>query len=148
MPFQIVYASRANQPMAAETLEKILVDARKGNAERGITGALLYTEQVFFQILEGDEKQVRQLMQSINDDSRHSAVKVIYETEVESPAFASWSMAYHTPSLEELKKWTGLPGSVTIEELIDKIHQHPQNVPQFLINILETLGEDYTDKGD
>jgi Sensors of blue-light using FAD len=141
MPYQIVYSSRATHPMSAESLKKILTDARIGNEKHHVTGALIFTEDVFFQILEGEENVVRQLMQSIKKDSRHASVKVFYEAEVDSPAFGSWSMAYLNPSNEEIKIWSGLKGTESIDELLSHIHSNPDAFPSFLINILEILGK-------
>lgn len=139
MAYQIVYSSRTTHPLSAKDLEKILEDARTGNKKRHITGVLLLTEDVFLQILEGEKSVVQALMQSIKADTRHSQVTVFYEADVDSPAFSSFSMAYLAPSTEELKAWLGFEGTETVDEILDHIHHDPQNVPQFLINILEIL---------
>ena len=84
MPHQIMYSSQATEPMTVTGLEAILTDARTGNEARNVTGALVYVDGVFFQILEGDEDVVRKLMKSIASDSRHRSVKVIYEADVDA----------------------------------------------------------------
>ncbi len=139
MTYQIVYSSRSTQPVTAQKLEEILADARVGNKKNNVTGALIFVDGVFLQILEGEEPVIRKLMSSINNDSRHEAVKVIYEAQVDAPAFGSWSMAYIAPSSEEVKAWSGFEGADNINAVVDHIHQHPHNVPEFLVNILDTL---------
>ena len=55
MPHQIMYSSQATKPMTVTGLEEILADARAGNEARNVTGALVYVDGVFFQIIEGDK---------------------------------------------------------------------------------------------
>ena len=102
MPYQIMYSSQATKPMTITGLKEILEDARTGNQARNVTGVLVYVDGVFFQILEGDKDIVRNLMASIASDSRHQSVKVFYEAEVDVQAFESWSMAYLSPTAEQM----------------------------------------------
>ncbi len=53
---QISYISTATKSMSQEDLEEILKTSRKNNAGSGITGMLLYMNNTFVQILEGEEK--------------------------------------------------------------------------------------------
>jgi Sensors of blue-light using FAD len=137
MPYQIMYSSQATEPMTVMGLEEILTDARAGNQARNVTGALIYVDGVFFQIIEGDKDVVRNLMASIASDSRHHSVKVFYEAEVDVRAFASWSMAYLSPTAEQMSKWAGLPGTATVEELLADINR----VPRILVNIMNALAQ-------
>jgi len=141
MPYQIMYSSQATESMAANGLEQILADARTGNEARGITGALVYVDGVFFQILEGEKDVVRNLMASIAHDSRHHSVKVFYEAEVETRVFHSWSMAYLNPTAEQMSAWAGLRGTDTIDELLADVHRDPHRVPKILVSVLKALAE-------
>lgn len=69
MPYQIMYSSQATEPMTMTDLENILADARAGKQARNVTGALVYVDGVFFQILEGEEDVVRNLMSNIARDT-------------------------------------------------------------------------------
>jgi hypothetical protein len=139
MPYQIMYSSQATEPMTVTGLEEILTDARTGNEARNVTGALVYVDGVFFQVIEGDKDVVHKLMGSIASDSRHHSVKVFYEAEVEVRAFESWSMAYLSPTAEQMAKWAGLPGTATVEELLADISRGSQRVSRILVNILNAL---------
>jgi hypothetical protein len=141
MPIQIMYSSQASESMSVAKLEEILADARAGNQARNITGALVYVDKVFFQILEGEKDVVRNLMASIASDSRHKSVKVFYEAEVEARAFESWSMAYLSPTAEEMSTWAGLPATTTVEELLADVNRDPHRVPRLLVNVLEALAK-------
>jgi hypothetical protein len=137
MPYQILYSSQATEPMTVTGLEAILADARTGNQARNVTGALIYVDGVFFQIIEGDKDVVQSLMGNIARDSRHHSVKVFYEAEVDVRAFASWSMAYLSATAEQMSKWAGLPGTATVEELLADINR----VPRILVNIMNALAQ-------
>jgi len=141
MPYQIMYSSQATEPMTVTGLEAILTDARTGNEARNVTGALVYVDGVFFQIIEGDKDVVHNLMASIASDSRHQSVKIFYEAEVDVRAFESWRMAYLRATAEQMSKWAGLPGTATVEELLMDINRGPHRVPRILVNILNALGQ-------
>jgi len=139
MPYQVMYSSQATEPLTVDGLERILTDARTGNEARDVTGALVYVDGVFFQILEGDEEVVRNLMTSIAADTRHHSVKVFHEAEVDARAFESWRMAYLSPTAEEMRTWMGLPGTATIESLLADVNRDPHRVPRILLKALEAL---------
>ena len=139
MPYQIMYSSQATEPMTVTDLEKILMDARAGNEARNVTGALVYVDGVFFQILEGDQAVVRNLMANIASDTRHQSVKVFYEAQVDVRAFESWSMAYLAPTAQEMSIWAGLPATSTVEEVLADVNRDPDRVPRTLIAALKAL---------
>ena len=139
MPYQIMYSSEATRPMTVSGLEEILADARTGNQARNVTGALVYVDDVFFQLIEGDKDVVHNLMASIASDSRHQSVKVFYEAEVDVRAFESWNMAYLSTTAEQMSHWAGLPGTATVEELLAEVNRDPRRVPRILVNILKVL---------
>jgi hypothetical protein len=141
MTYQIMYSSQATESMTVTGLEDILADARAGNQARKVTGALVYVDKVFFQILEGDRDVVRKLMASIASDSRHRSVKVFHEAEVDARAFESWSMAYLSTTAEEMSTWAGLPATTTVEELLADVNRDPHRVPRILVKILEALAK-------
>ena len=139
MPYQIMYSSQATKPMTVTDLEKILTDARAGNQARNVTGVLVYVDGVFFQILEGDQAVVRNLMANIASDTRHQSVKVFYEAQVDVRAFDSWSMAYLGSTAQEMATWAGLPATATVEEVLADVNRDPDRVPRILINVLHAL---------
>lgn len=81
-----------------EEIEKILAAARARNATLGVTGALVFTEARFAQILEGGEDSVAQIMASIKQDSRHKDVQIVEMSRIAERRFAGWTMAYSGPS--------------------------------------------------
>ena len=136
---QIIYSSRAKLPITATHLEQILVDARTGNEARGVTGALIYVDGVFVQILEGERRSLDALLASINADSRHDSMKVFHEGDIAQRAFSDWRMAYLSPDMTEMSRWAGLKGTGTIEELLEQVHRDAQQVPRILVSIVKAI---------
>jgi hypothetical protein len=139
MPFRVIYSSEATPGLAAAELEEMLAESRIRNQVYGITGVLLFVEGAFLQILEGERDDVLGLMERIERDPRHRGVKVFYEQEVDERAFASWSMAYLSPSAEEVAKWAELEGATTIGAVLASIESNPGRLPVMVVNILKTL---------
>lgn len=142
MTYQIVYSSDATTPMQADDLEDILQYARKNNAEKGITGALVYIDGVFLQVLEGDAAELKTLMAKIAQDVRHEAVSVLQEGDVPAAVFGEWQMAYLSATPQQIAKWAGLPGATELDDVLDDMGQDAAKVAAFTQRILATLSDD------
>ena len=139
MTYQIIYSSQATAAMSLADLEQILVDARTGNERRNVTGVLVYVDGVFLQILEGEKETLRSLMRSIASDSRHTAVKVFHEVEVDGPTFKNWRMAYLSTSPQQMAVWAGLEGTASIDSVLRDMHREPQLASRVAENLLRAL---------
>lgn len=126
MTYQIIYSSEASTPMQADDLEDLLKCARSKNAIRGITGALVYADGVFLQILEGDRVHVDDLMAKIVRDLRHETITVFREGEIASAVFTGWEMAYVSATAAQVAKWAGLSGASDIPDVVCDMRQDPQ----------------------
>ena len=96
----LLYVSRATFSGSSEDrhLLTILDDARSRNSALGVTGALLYLNGRFAQILEGEAAEVNQLMIDILRDDRHEFVRIIEVAPITGRRFASWGMAWVPPA--------------------------------------------------
>jgi len=141
MTYQLIYSSQAARAMSVSDLEGILVHARRDNARRGITGALVYVDGVFVQVLEGAKDTVLGLMDSIRRDPRHTSVTEFYQTELEEPVFGHFRMAFLSATPEQMAVWAGLDGTATIEDILAEIHREPERASQVAENILRALVE-------
>jgi Sensors of blue-light using FAD len=139
MTYQIIYSSESATPMQMEDLDEILEDARSSNASQGITGALVYVEGVFLQILEGERDVVEALMGKIARDVRHETVTVLREAEVPAAVFKDWKMAYVSATAEQVAKWAGLSGTADIPEILTDLRQDPHRATQVAQSILSLL---------
>ena len=128
--------------MQADDLEDILQYARKNNAEKGITGALVYIDGVFLQVLEGDAAELKTLMAKIAQDVRHEAVSVLQEGDVPAAVFGEWQMAYLSATPQQIAKWAGLPGATELDDVLDDMGQDAAKVAAFTQRILATLSDD------
>jgi hypothetical protein len=141
MPFRLIYSSEASPGLATAELEEMLAESRIRNKVHGITGVLVFVDGVFLQIVEGEKDDVLDLMQRIERDSRHHGIKVFYEEEVQDRAFASWSMAYLSPSAEEVAKWAELDGATKIGDVLASIESNPGRLPGMIVSILKTIAD-------
>jgi hypothetical protein len=94
---RIVYVSRVAPGIAEprqEMLDHILASARRNNARRGVTGALLFSRRRFAQVLEGPPRAVEEVFETIQLDMRHDHIAVLQVVTPVVRAFADWSMAF------------------------------------------------------
>ena len=125
--------------MQLDALEDILEQAQSNNASNGITGALVYVDGFFLQVLEGEKDSVLNLMQRISRDLRHESVTVLQEGEIPAAAFSDWTMAYVSATAEQVARWAGLSGTTKLPEVWEDIHQDPQRATQVAKSILAIL---------
>ena len=100
---EITYYSLAKPGLRAEDIAAILETARSFNATNNISGCLLYHQNQFIQILEGDALILRDLIARIKTDKRHSFFYPIAEGEKEQRTFPNWTMAYRQFSDDDMK---------------------------------------------
>ena len=78
---------------AAAEVASILAASRVNNARDGVTGALLYSDGCFAQVLEGGLSVVQRTFERIQRDARHSNVVVLEARRAEARIFGMWDMA-------------------------------------------------------
>lgn len=91
---RLVYCSKAKQEISPELVEDILVVARKENTKNQITGVLGRTSWYFLQFLEGNYKEVNQLLVNIAGDDRHDEFTLLEYRAVSQRHFPDWSMLF------------------------------------------------------
>lgn len=139
MKHQIIYSSISSVPMESEDLDELLLQARTNNSRSGITGALVYVDRFFLQILEGEKVKVQGLFKVISGDVRHEVVTLIQEKEIAHPAFADWEMAYVSATPEQVAKWAGLGATTRLPESMTNVRQSPKSAIHLAENILSLL---------
>ncbi len=96
--YRLVYYSRseikADAAGFAKEVAGILAASRRNNQRCGITGALMFSDGSFGQVLEGPRRAVETTFERIQRDPRHSEVSLLAFEPVASTAFAEWSMGY------------------------------------------------------
>lgn len=104
----LAYTSVATHHMMHDELLTLLNSARSANQRQGITGMLLYMDECFFQVLEGEEQLVDNLYEKICLDERnHHVVKLIREP-ITTRSLTEWTMSYEHVTREDMASATGL----------------------------------------
>ncbi|WP_397541610.1 BLUF domain-containing protein [Roseovarius salis] len=75
-----------------QRVEEILQESRRNNATAKVTGALIYDNWTFLQWIEGEKANVRQIFERINNDSRHTDIRILTVRKLNDRWFPDWSM--------------------------------------------------------
>jgi hypothetical protein len=103
---RLIYSSKSETQaeIMNQELKSIFKIANTRNAERGISGMLLFSNQYFLQALEGSRSEVNEIFMKIVSDQRHSEVQIISCIDISKRRFDQWSMgwAVETASKKEI----------------------------------------------
>jgi len=97
---RLIYASESTNPANADyggiqvDVGRILMQSRKNNPRHQIGGVLYFSNNYFFQCLEGPQDVVNQLYNKIAEDPRHKNVQSLSVKRVNERYFSNWSMKY------------------------------------------------------
>ena len=116
---QLLYVSSTPRDIAPATVDDILTVSRANNAMLCVTGLLIHIDGGFLQILEGEERSLRDLYMRICTDRRHSETRLLLDREIESRAFTGWSMGFERPSPDDPES-AGMFG-VTREAILGRL---------------------------
>ena len=78
--------------MSYADIKELARKARKHNAQRAITGALVYNGAQFIQLIEGPTEQIDALYARITRDPRHREVAKLSDPRCSQRSFDHWSM--------------------------------------------------------
>jgi hypothetical protein len=117
----IVYMSQAKEHLTPTTLVALLMQARLLNERQQVTGALVYGNGQFMQIIEGEETVIKDLYERIARDPRHQNVFKLADKPIAGRRFAEWSMAFGEAATNEFQELQGLVGYMSQEQLANQI---------------------------
>lgn len=89
---QLVYYSKSTQEFEIKELKEIAQKAEINNERLGISGALIYVEDVFLQLIEGGLVQLNELYRKISQDKRHNQLTILDFSKIKQRSFRSWKM--------------------------------------------------------
>ena len=92
---ELSYLSEAISDMSFLSLMRLLESARAFNQKNGITGILLYDNQQFGQIIEGEYANVIKAWKRIQDDKRHHHVELLEIREISERRFPEWLLRFY-----------------------------------------------------
>lgn len=103
--FSLMYSSAASPDLNEQDLKEIWHVARHNNADRSITGALLFGSNIFLQVLEGTEQDVRATYDIILADKRHDSVTILAMHHGTDRYFPEWTMGFIALSSRQEKQF-------------------------------------------
>lgn len=103
----LIYVSFATTHFSDGDLKKLLTTSRENNASLGITGMLLYADDNFIQVIEGEENALNSLYAKITRDTRHKSFSILIRGEIKERNFADWSMGFKKVSKEDFAEIVG-----------------------------------------
>ena len=116
---RITYVSRFAKPFSESELQELGENSARNNRELGITGVLMTSGGVFFQVLEGPEEAVDRVYSAIAADPRHTNLVVLeLEHDIASRSFPEWSMK--TVDLDAASHVRLLPLKVMMETVYEQ----------------------------
>lgn len=127
---RLIYKSTATAEVVPNrTLRDIEEQASAANSEKGITGLLVLTGNVFLQVLEGSAQDLTALFGKIIADERHRAVELVTFQPIGGRCFEEWSM--RTVDLYDLPgerralmaaKYGGKDGVIAVSDDVHLVH--------------------------
>jgi hypothetical protein len=121
---QTAYVSVAAESMSQEALLSLLQQCLENNEASGVTGMLLYGNDTFLQVLEGEEAAVDAVIEKIRQDPRHSRVQFLYRKPLTERQYTDWSMGFRRVSSQQLQGISGLAGFGERDFNADYLIQH------------------------
>jgi hypothetical protein len=116
---RVKYVSQFSREIADDEIRALVEKSAENNSRHNITGILMATGRIFYQVLEGPKEVVFSLYSRILRDDRHKDVLLLSEeNQVSKRFFGDWSMrAVSTDSIadDRLK-----PVRKTLESIVDK----------------------------
>lgn len=117
--YEVLYVSTLAPEAPLSVVANIAVKARQANAERDITGLLIFDGMRFCQQLEGDQKQVLTLLERIRQDTRHINMQVLHHDELDARRFRRFSLGYCTVDDDDvLERMERMDGQVALESFV------------------------------
>lgn len=98
---EFLYCSVLAPDQPATAVPRILTQARSLNAQRQITGLLVFDGARFCQHIEGPRAEVRALMARIANDPRHAQVQVVHEGPLQRRRYDRFDMGFAEPDEPE-----------------------------------------------
>lgn len=91
---ELIYVSEPAQEMSFLGLMRLLYHSHLRNTSMGITGALIFENNLFGQVIEGPNTQIEDLWEKIQKDTRHKNIRLIGSRPIERRSFSKWTMVF------------------------------------------------------
>ena len=92
---ELSYMSEAVSDFSFLGLMRLLASARAFNKKHGVTGILLYDNQQFGQIIEGERADVMKAWKRIQEDKRHHRIELLEIREIAERSYPNWLLRFY-----------------------------------------------------
>jgi hypothetical protein len=89
---RIRYVSRFESPLSEADIQAIGEQSRRNNERLDLTGVLMASGGLFYQVLEGPDEAVDEVYRKIVEDGRHTDLLLLSTETGVNRLFPSWSM--------------------------------------------------------
>lgn len=89
---RIIYCSTVTSALEKDNFIEMVRTSVINNKARNLTGILLFDGQYFFQVLEGDQRDVKTVLDKISQDARHKDIHTLSSRTIAARLFPKWSM--------------------------------------------------------
>jgi hypothetical protein len=138
---RIKYVSRFAKPFSEGELDELGAKAAEKNKGLDITGVLITSGGLFYQVLEGPADAVDGIFGFIKNDSRHTDLLVLgIEEDVSQRLFPEWSMK--TVNLDAAAHVRLLP----LKVLMETAFEQQQHIDKMLWAIDRGLRQEFSSK--
>jgi hypothetical protein len=90
----LTFISTPTLPFSFLGLSRLLCHIYLNNQTNDITGILIFKDNQFTQILEGQESSVEKIWLTIQKDERHTDLQLLSKESIEMRSFIKWSMLF------------------------------------------------------
>lgn len=90
----VCYLSTPSRNLSILDYETLFDTIKNNNDRLKIYGALIKTQDVFFQIIEGEAHVIDALLEKIKTDPRHKNIIEMINQTIEQPAFSDFGVGY------------------------------------------------------
>ena len=90
----ICYISDSLEHESMDKLKALYTKAKANNLTHNITGILIYKNQNFLQVLEGEEMKVNETFSKIKSDSRHKNIFKVINTSIDQRIFEDYNFGF------------------------------------------------------
>ncbi|UCA57688.1 MULTISPECIES: BLUF domain-containing protein [Aequorivita] len=127
MEHTICYLSKQAETLENPELEKLFEFIVNMNPSLDITGALLYNNNFFLQVLEGSKNTVKELFSKIRKDKRHTDVLMIFDQQIENRIFQNYEANFSI-----LKTESDIKSLNTYLSNYDFENKYPKNIKSLI----------------
>lgn len=101
---RILYTSRASTDLPSDEVFRIIETSARNNPARNVTGVLIFHQDRFLQLVEGERPALDELLDVLKRDPRHHDLTVHYREPALKRCFPNWRMRRLGASAEGIEE--------------------------------------------